>query len=398
MKKIKILFFEPSTGYGGSARCLLSWLQNFTSGSIEPLVIHYFTGPAIKDIKMSGIRCLKVPYLSILKRLSLSSGGGGGLGSYLLFLLEFFCNTLPVAFYLSVIIFVKRIELIDINTSITTGMPAILASAITNIPCVCHIHDTRELTKKEIIFSRFVTQFLVLTNEAFRRYSKNIDSKKIRVLYNGANAAQEIIPSKTEAIKKEFGISGKLTIGMAGRITRGKGHEDFIAAAKIISNQRQDLIFLIVGGYVVIDKEYELGLRKCVEKNGLTRKILFTGWRDDIKEMMSVFDIMVFPSSTFPEGFPLTCIEAMALGKPVIATNIPGPSEIVLDGVTGYLVPQSNPEILAERILNLVNDRELLTSMGKQGKMRAKEFFDISKLTKDLEAVYFNLLGGGVYQ
>jgi len=395
MKKIKILFFEPSTGYGGSARCLFSWLQNFSSGSIEPLVIHYFYGPAIKNIKMSGIHCLKVPYLSILKRLSLSSKGGG-LVSYLLFLLEFFCNTLPVAFCLSVIIFLKRIELIDINTSITTGIPAILASAITNIPCVCHIHDTRELTKKEIIFSRFVTQFLVLTNEAFRRYSKNIDSRKIRVLYNGANVAQEILPPKTEAIKKEFGISGKLAIGMAGRITRGKGHEDFIAAAKIICSQRQDLIFLIVGGYVVIDKEYELGLRGCVEKNGLTRKILFTGWRDDIKEMMSVFDIMVFPSSTFPEGFPLTCIEAMALGKPVIATNIPGPSEIVLDGVTGYIVPPSNPEMLAERILNLVNNRELLMGMGKQGKMRAKEFFDISKLTKDLEAAYFNVLGSGV--
>lgn len=396
MKKIKILFFEPSTGYGGSARCLLSWLQNFTGGFMkEPLVIHYFDGPAIRDIKMSGIPCLKVPYLSILKRLSLSSKGGGS-GSYLLFLMEFFCNTLPVAFYLSVIIFVKRIELIDINTSITTGMPAILASAITNIPCVCHIHDTRELTKKEIIFSRFVAQFLVLTNEAFRRYSKNIDSKKIKVLYNGANVAQEIMPSKIEAIKKEFGISGKLVIGMAGRITRGKGHEDFIAAAKIISNQRQDLIFLIVGGYVVIDKEYESGLQECVEKNGLTRKILFTGWRDDIKEMMSVFDIMVFPSSTFPEGFPLTCIEAMALGKPVIATNIPGPSEIVLDGVTGYLVPPSNPQMLTERILNLVNNRELLISMGKQGKMRAREFFDIGKLTKDLETVYFNILGNGV--
>lgn len=398
MKKIKILFFEPSTGYGGSARCLLSWLQNFTGGFMkEPLVIHYFNGPAIRDIKMSGIPCLKVPYLSILKRLSLSSKGGG-MGSYLLFLLEFFCNTLPVAFYLSVIIFVKRIELIDINTSITTGMPAILASAITNIPCVCHIHDTRELTKKEIIFSRFVTQFLVLTNEAFRRYAKNIDSKKIRVLNNGVNAAQEIIPSKTEAIKKEFGISGKFAIGMAGRITRGKGHEDFIAAAKIISNQRQDLIFLIVGGYVVVDKEYESGLRKCVEKNGLTRKILFTGWRDDIKEMMSVFDIMVFPSSTFPEGFPLTCIEAMALGKPVIATNIPGPSEIVLDGATGYIVPPSNPEMLAERILNLVNNRELLTSMGKQGEMRARELFDIGRLTKDLESVYCSILDNGVYQ
>ena len=396
MKKIKILFFEPSTGYGGSARCLLSWLQNFTGGFMkEPLVIHYFDGPAIRDIKKSGIHCLKVPYLSILKRLSLSSKGGGA-GSYLLFLLEFFCNALPVAFYLSVIIFVKRIELIDINTSITTGMPAILASVITNIPCVCHIHDTRELTKKEIIFSRFVTQFLVLTNEAFRRYSKNIDSRKIRVLYNGANVAQEIMPSKTEAIKKEFGISGKLVIGMAGRITRGKGHEDFIAAAKIISNQRQDLIFLIVGGYVVIDKEYESGLREGVEKNGLTRKIIFTGWRDDIKEIMSVFDIMVFPSSTFPEGFPLTCIEAMALGKPVIATNIPGPSEIVLDGATGYIVPPSNPEMLAERILNLVNNRELLTSMGKQGEMRARELFDIGRLTKDLESVYCNILGNGV--
>ena len=64
---------------------------------------------------------------------------------------------------------------------------------------------------------------------------------------------------------------------MAGRITRGKGHEDFIAAAKIISNQRQDLIFLIVGGYVVIDKEYELGLRKCVEKMDLRVKFSLPG-------------------------------------------------------------------------------------------------------------------------
>lgn len=396
MKKMKILYFEPSTGYGGSARCLYSWLQNFTSGTIEPLVIHYFYGPAIKDIKMSGVRCLRAPYISIFKILSLSSRGGG-LRSYMLFLLESFCNTLPVALYLIVIILIKRIELIDINTSIATGMPAILASAITKKPCVCHIHDTRELTKKEIIASRFVTQFLVLTNEAFRRYAKNIDGKKIKVLYNGVGTAQEITPSKTKALKKEFSINGGIAVGMVGRITRGKGHEDFIAAAKIISNLRQDLIFLIVGGYVIIDKGYESGLRQSVKDNGLARQVFFTGWRNDIKEVMSVFDILVFPSSTFPEGFPLTCIEAMALGKPVIATNIPGPSEIVLDGVTGYLAPPSNPQTLSDKILNLVNNPHLLKSMGEQGKARARELFNIRKLTNDLEAAYFNILRNGAY-
>lgn len=392
---MKILYFEPSTGYGGSARCLSSWLQNFTSGSIEPLVIHYFYGPAIKDIKMSGIPCLKVPYLSILKRISLSSRGGAS--SYLIFLMEFFCNTLPVAFYLIVIILIKRIELVDINTSIATGIPAILASVLTNKPCVCHIHDTRELTKKEIIFSRFVTQFLVLTNEACRRYAKEIDAKKIRVLYNGVAVSRCGITPKAEDIKKEFGINGKLTVGMVGRITRGKGHEDFIAAAEAVSRARKDLIFMVVGGYVIIDKEYESGLRRAVLEKGLAREVLFTGWRDDIKKVMSAFDILVFPSSTFPEGFPLTCIEAMALGKPVIATNIPGPSEIVLDGATGYLVPPSSPQMLAEKILNLVNNPHLLKNMGEQGKARAGELFNIRKLTSDLEAVYCNILRKGAH-
>lgn len=391
MKKNNILFYEPSTGYGGSARCLLAWLKNLDLNKFNPIIVTYFNGPAIKNMRNLGYRVIKIPYLAALKRMLLTTRGGSLL-SYLLFIFEITINGSVSIIFLVCLIISNRINLIDINTSISTGIAGILASLFTRRPCVCHIHDTRALTKKEVFFARFVSRFFVLTKEAYSLYSLQLGKEKTITLYNGIDLLEKPAPQARETVKKEFNLNDKPVVGIVGRIAKGKGHDDFVKAAKIVSNIMPQVKFMIVGGYVFTDKEYEQELKLFVKKLCLEDIVIFTGWRNDVKELMSVFDVLVFPSSTFPEGFGLTCIEAMALKKPVVATRIPGPTEIVEDGVTGFLVPPSDPAILAERIINLLKEPQLAKEMGVYGNKRADELFNIRKLTKRLEEEYSQVL------
>ena len=390
---IRILYFEPSTGYGGSSRCLLEWLRNMNQETFSPLVVVYFNGPAIQDIKRLGIKIVKVPYISIFKKLSLKYKGGEFV-SYIIFLLEWLFNILPHTLILSVLIRTRKIDLVDINTSIITGIPAILASKITHAPCICHIHDTRTLTKKERFFARWVNKAIVLTNEASKQYSPFLGRNKIEIIHNGLDIGKWTPIEDTSNIRREFNLNvNNGIVGVVGRITRGKGHDDFIRAAEIINKINPKIKFLIVGEAVLIDKEIEKQLRQMVIESNLSDSVIFTGWREDAYKIMSIFDVLAFPTSTFPEGFPLTCIEAMALSKPVVATNITGPSEIVLDGVTGYLVPPSNATKLSDKILYLLNNPDVAKRMGYAGRMRVEELFDIKKLTKQVELVYNEVLG-----
>ncbi len=391
MKKIKILYYEPSTGYGGSSRCLLEWLKHFNKEKFEPLVIIHYKGPAILGIKNLGVAIQRIPYITLFKKVSISYHGK--IISYIMLFLEISCNVLPISILIALLIKIKKVDLVDINSSIASGLPGIIASIITKTPCICHIHDTRSLTKIEKFFGKWINKFIVLTNEAFKLYCLDLDAQKITVIYNSLNLSEWTPKNKSSNFKNEFNIDlNSPLVGIVGRLTKGKGHIDFIRAAKIINNLNLRAIFIIVGSAIFIDKNTEQQLKKEAHNLGLREKIIFTGWREDIQDIISNFDILVFPTSTFPEGFGLPCIEAMALGKPVIATNIPGPSEIVLDNYTGYLVPPSNPDKLAEKIITILNDNQLAKKMGDAGRKRAEELFDITKNTRQIEDLYFKVL------
>jgi len=391
-KAKKILFYEPSTGYGGSARCLFDWLNNFNMKEFNPLVATHFNGPGIQKIKNTGAQVIRLPYVKLLKILSLRCKEGT-LVSYLIFMLEIFCNILPISIYLVILIISKKIEMVTINANIIYGLPAIIAAKIVGVPCVCHIHETRKLNKKEKLFAGWVKKFIVLTNQALKLYAADIATNKITVVYNGLNFQEFLLSTDTKTIRKELNLyMHESVIGIVGRIAKGKGHEDFIRAAQKIRSVNPNVKFLIIGSSVLIDQGLETRLKNLVSELGLSENIIFTGWRDNVKEIISVLDILVFPSSTFPEGFPLTCIEGMALRKPIVATNIPGPSEIVVDGITGYLIPPLRPDILAEKIINLLNSPLVATKMGKAGRIRAEEFFDIRKNSSQIENIYLEAL------
>lgn len=390
--KTNILYYEPSTGYGGSSKCLLGWMKHLDRNKFLPLVVTHFNGPTFIKLKSEGIKIVQIPYISIFKKLLLSFQQNKII-CYPVFSMETIINIIPISLLLAILIKIKNIKLVDINSSIVTGIPAIIASKLTNTPCICHIHDTRKLTRKEKFFAKWISKIIVLTQKAQSLCNSELKNANIAVVYNGLNPTEWKITANLNEIKEEFNFNETNSIiGMVGRITKGKGHDDFIEAAKIISKTNSNVKFLIVGDAILIDEHWKQELKDRVAKSDLSASVVFVGWRNDVREIMSTFDILIFPTSSFPEGFGLSCIEAMALEKPVIATNIPGPSEIVLDGVTGFLVPPAKPDILAEKIIFLINNPQIAKNFGYSGRQRVEKLFNIEKCTEEIENIYFEIL------
>lgn len=395
MDRVRILYFESSSGYGGSSRCLLEWVKKLAKNEYHSLVVYHDNGPAINKIKSLPIQSIRLPSFTKLRKKVIQIKGPSFF-SYFVYSINFFINILPHSVILSIIVILYKINLVDINSSINAGLAGIIAAKITRRPCICHLHDTRNITRQEKFFGEWVTKFIVLTDAALALYRIALNSNNIEVIYNGVDLNNYNIFLKNGFdFKEEFNIYGNNPIvGMVGRITAGKGHDDFIKAAQIINKIKPDAKFIIVGCSAPDEQKLEQKLKENVRLLGLTTSFIFTGWREDALDIMAAFDVLVFPSS-FPEGFGLSCIEAMALYKPVVATNIPGPSEIVVDGVTGIIVPPTNPERLAEAILKLLNDGELARSLGQAGRKRVEEHFDIRRVTKQIESLYLEVLNKG---
>ncbi|MFZ5801308.1 MAG: glycosyltransferase, partial [Candidatus Omnitrophota bacterium] len=340
----------------------------------QPEVIVCEDGPQFENIRKQGIRLI---------RLKVKPSE-----------LESFLRLLPNILGLRNIIKKGRIDLLHINTNIISGLPAILAAKISGIPCVCHLRQTRALIKRERFFAKWVDKFIVTNEKARKTYARDIPADELVLIYNGIDV-EKFGNEKTvedRKLRMELGVKdNEAVVGMVGRIVEGKGHTEFIKAAAIVKTMNPKTKFLVVGGYPTPNRELEQQLMSLAYQLNLNGNLRFIGWRDDIKSITGVFDIAV-QLSTKPEGFGLTCIEAMALNKPVIATNIPGPSEIVVDGVTGFLVPPGNPQAIAEKIEYLLEHPDVAQEMGKAGRKRVEERFNIKETVRKIEKVYEEII------
>jgi glycosyltransferase involved in cell wall biosynthesis len=374
-KLITILYFEPSTGYGGSSRCLVDWLRHLDKEVFKPVVLVYFDGPAIKQIRDLGVETITVPYFKFFKLLVLRLKGKR-VFSYGVMFLDILFNSIPLSVYFTLFIISHKITLLHLNSGMTIGFPGIVASFVTRRPCVCHIHGKWSLQMIERFLGKMVSRFILLTGDVRDIYSAAFSGKKTVLIPNGIDADQWMPHQASVVLKEEFNLKGaKAIVGMAGRITRGKGHEDFISAAKIILSKHPDVLFIVAGSSVFFEQEYERTVRESVKNLCFEQQVIFTGWREDMKELMNLYDVFVFPTTTFPEGFPLTCIEAMALGKPMVSSAVPGPLDIIIDGQTGFLVPAFRPDMLAEKILTLIEAPATAHSMGEKARQRVVGIF-----------------------
>ena len=173
-------------------------------------------------------------------------------------------------------------------------------------------------------------------------------------------------------------------VGVFGRLQRWKGQDVFVEAASQVARQRTEVRFAVVGGSVFgLEPEFAEALRESSRNLGISDKIVFTGFRSDVGRLMAACDI-VCHTTRVAEPLGLVVLEAMSLGRAVIATEGGGPSEIIESDEMGLLVPGGDPAALAEAIASLAREPERRRRMGIRAAERVKSAFTIESMAKNL--------------
>jgi D-inositol-3-phosphate glycosyltransferase len=219
-----------------------------------------------------------------------------------------------------------------------------------------------------------------------------LTEEKIRLLHNGIDTKKfdpDIVDK--EKVRNEFNIGkDELVIGMLARFSWGKGHEEFILAAKQLLPKYPQLKFMVVGEPSRGEDEYAQIIKNLVSKNGVEKNFVFTGFRKDTPEVLAAMDIFTFPSHS--EAFGIALAEASSMGKPSVCSNSDGVLDIAVDSVTSYLFRKQDGNDLANKLELLINSPETRKRFGESARKRAVELFDIEILTDRVIGYYEKLL------
>jgi len=216
-----------------------------------------------------------------------------------------------------------------------------------------------------------------------------LGKEKIILLHNGINII-DFDPSKGDRkkIRSEFGImDDEILIGMLARFSPGKGHEEFLYAARELSANYKNLKFLVVGEASRGEDEYANSIKKLALQYELTN-VIFTGFRSDTRDVLSAMDIFIFPSHS--EAFGIALAEAMAMGIPSVCADSDGILDIAVDGETSWLFRNKDAGDLVLKTEKLITDPETRERFGINSRARAVKYFDIEMLTGRILEIYKN--------
>jgi glycosyltransferase involved in cell wall biosynthesis len=235
---------------------------------------------------------------------------------------------------------------------------------------------------------RYVEKFIVVS-ESLRNAlieGRGIPPHRVVRIYNGIELDKYNPKLKETSFRNNRCIPPTVPIvGAVGRMVWQKGFEFLIKAIPDIVRITPNARFLLVG-----DGPLRPDLENLARKLNAYDRIIFTGFRSDIPDLLPTMDVLAVPSLL--EGFPMITLEAMALAIPVVATKIHGITEQIVDGKEGLLLPPRNPSALASAVTKLITDRELSSSIGKAARKRVESSFSVGRMVRETEKVYSSLL------
>ncbi|MGD0964559.1 MAG: glycosyltransferase family 4 protein [Candidatus Acidiferrales bacterium] len=209
-----------------------------------------------------------------------------------------------------------------------------------------------------------------------------VPRSKLRYATTGINMAAYVGSFGGSDLRRRIGVpNGTILIGSAGRILAQKDPATFLKAAAAALERGVSAHFAWAG-----DGELRSASQKLARDLGIERQVTFLGYCPDLRPFLDALDIFALTSRYESFGY-VTC-EAMALGKPVVATNVSGSNELVQHGTTGYLVDVADAQGLAVAFRELASDWELRRRMGEAGRARARKYYDLRIMIRDVEQVY----------
>lgn len=293
----------------------------------------------------------------------------------------------------------KRIDIVH-SQGARADFFARMASLLMPTSCLCtlqmpvegfDVNSWRRRTYQAMdrISGRAVKKYIVVSEALKKNLSeeRKISSDRIALIYNGIELDRYVPISDKGLLKKTLKMpSDTFLVGTIGRLVWQKGYEFLIKAIPEIVRVFPEARFLFVGEGPLKGK-----LGALSKELGIRDKIIFTGFRSDIKEILSAIDLVVIPSLL--EGFPMITLEAMALAKPIVATRINGITEQITNNKNGILVPAKNDAALAEAILDILLNKGKSRKLGLAARLTVESKFSVEKMVAETEKIYCSLLG-----
>jgi glycosyltransferase involved in cell wall biosynthesis len=267
-----------------------------------------------------------------------------------------------------------------------TGVPVVVASRRS----LSHFKQGRPFMRFfERVTNRW-TDRVVANSQAVRQDAidtEHLPSEKVDVIYNGLDLApyDRVGAETVQARRRELGLGAGPVVIVVANLIAYKGHEHFLRAWVEVCRVLPDAVALLVGDGVV-RAEREADARAL----GLTASVRFLGFRRDVPALLAASDLLVHPS--LQEGFCNALLEAMAASRPVVATDVGGNGEAVVNGETGLLVPPADPARLAAAILAVLQQPDRGAEWGRAGRRRVSDRFQRSRMLPQYEALYDELL------
>jgi glycosyltransferase involved in cell wall biosynthesis len=290
-----------------------------------------------------------------------------------------------------------RIELVHLNNSVFSTMEWVIAARLAGSKCVCH---QRGYTSRGIAAARHFDRIVCISNQIRDHLvSVNPALRRNTVAIHDALDTEAFLSRRSrtsDQVRREWGIpESAVLIGMVGNIKEWKGQRVLVEAFASLHRRFPDVRCLLIGATSRIsrDRAYSDSVLKRVEELGLQDRILVTGFREDVPDLVSALDILVH-ASIEPEPMGRVILEGMALGKPVIATDHGGPREIIEPGTSGFLVPPNDPGRLSACLIDLVESPALRQRIAEGGRRRVQDAFGIRQHMDSIHQVYESLWAG----
>lgn len=391
----RVLYFDHTAMLGGGEIALLNLIRYVDRNCVTPVVVLCSDGPLAEHLRdICEVHILGFPARVRTMRKD-------GLGWTSLLRLRDVSAVLTCSVQLARFAAKRDIDLIHTN-SLKADIIGGLAGLMARRPVVWHVRDRIEsdyLPKPVVGAFRLLAGLLpsyVITNSQAVLKTLRLKRNLWRaVIPSGVDLAKRsrvvhdatVVPSESSVQ-----MSGrKPLIALIGRICPWKGQHIFLHAAAMVRRRFPNATFKIVGAALFGEQEYEEQIRRLRTELGLDDAVELTGFCRDIPRFIPEVDIVVHASTT-GEPFGQVIIEAMAASKPVVATDGGGVPEIVVDSVTGLLVPMGDAAAMADAICRLVGDPAAARRMGLEGFARVREFFTIEHTVRKVQGVYRQLL------
>ncbi|MBD2756218.1 glycosyltransferase family 4 protein [Spirosoma validum] len=368
--KIRVLQAIRQGKIGGGESHVLNLVNFLDKEQFEPIVLSFTPGPMVDKLRASGITTHVIPGKSPIN--------------------------VQMWRQVKSLLEEEQIDLIHVHGT-RANMNIVWAAKQCKIPIVYTVHgwsfhpDQSFLIRNaritaERMLTRWADLTITVSNSNHKTGQQLIKGFQSKIIFYGIDTQRFQREQDFTDVRTPYGIPADHTLVLfLARMTLQKDPITMIQAFKVIADRHKDITLLLIG-----QGELDQDVAAAIEQNGLQDRVVRDGFRLDVPDVLNASDIYCLPSLW--EGQPIGLIEAMAIGKAVIATHVDGSKELVKDGVNGLLIDPQQPQQLAEAIERLHVNSKLRKKLADQAYLTIKERYDGASMARQIEDAYLSIL------